>query len=224
MTRRALSLSLRAGAGAAAIVLTVALGSSQVAGAFAAQTGTGGSSVTAAASFCVSPGTQDVTIGNDVLTDQAAPATSYSATNALHVQSGAGANRRTYLRFTLPAAPQHCELSAAQLRLRASAPTGGRTIDVYRADPAQSPQWTSAGLVWSNQPAPVGTRVGSVSLAAAGIQTWDVTAHTQAQYAGTNNGFVLMDRTEGQNGPFRQTYDEQATPGGTPAVLRLTWG
>jgi hypothetical protein len=221
---RAVALALRAGPVAGAVVLTVALGHSPVAGAFTAQTGTGGSSVTAAGSFCVSPGPQDVPILNDVFTDQAAPATSYSATTALHVQSGAGANRRTYLRFTLPTVPRHCELTAAQLRLRASAPTGGRTVDVYRADPAQNPQWTSEGLTWSNQPAPVGTRAGSASLAAAGIQTWNVTAHALALYAGTNNGFVLMDRTEGQNGPFRQTYDEQSTAGGTPAVLRLTWG
>jgi len=58
----------------------------------------------------------------------------------------------------------------------------------------------------------------------AGIQTWDVTDQTRILYSGPNNGFVLMDRTQHQNGPYVQYYDEQSTPGGTPAVLRLTWG
>ena len=224
MRRRPRSGVVRLGAGAAAVAMTVLLGQAPASGAFTAGTGTGGSTVWTAASFCVSPGPQDVAVANDAWTDQNAPSTAHGTTAALQVASGVGTNQRTYLRFPLPTAPRHCELTAAQLRLRASAPVSGRTIDVYRADPAQSPQWTAAGLVWSNQPAPVGTRVGSASLAAAGVQTWDVTAHTLTLYGGANNGFVLVDRLEGQNGPFVQAYDEQSTAGGTPPVLRLTWG
>ena len=209
---------------AAAVAVTVQLAQSPAAGAFTAQTADTGNRVEAATSFCVSPGPQDVTVTNDAWTNQNAAGTAHGTTAALNVASGVNANRRTYLRFTLPSVPKHCELTAAQLRLRASAPVGGRTIDVLRANPAQNPQWAAGTLNWSNQPTAVGTPVSSASLGAPGIQTWDVTAHTLLLYSGTNNGFVLLDQTEGQNGPFVQAYDEQSTAGGTPAVLRLTWG
>jgi hypothetical protein len=214
---------LRVAVAAAAVLLTVLLGSAPAAGSFVAVTGTGGSTVGTAASFCVSPGSQDVVVSNDAWTDENAAATPNATTTALQVQSAAGADRRTYLRFVLPGIPRHCRLSAAQLRLRASAPTAGRIVDVYRADPAQSPQWAAGTLSWSNQPALAGTPAGSASLGAPGVQTWDVTAHTQALYGGPNNGFVLKDRTEDEPGPFRQAYDEQSTVGGTVPVLRLTW-
>ena len=207
-----------------AATLTVLLARGPAAGAFTAQTADTGNRVEAATSFCVSPGPQDLTVANDAWTDQNAAGTAYGTTPVLNVASGANANRRTYLRFTLPSAPKHCELVSAQLRLRAGTPTGGRMIDVFRADPLQNPQWAAGTLNWSNQPIAVGTPVGSASLGSAGIQTWDVTAHTGVLYTGPNNGFVLKDRTEGQNGPFTQAYDEQSTVGGTPAVLRLTWG
>ncbi len=215
---------LQVGGAAAAVAMTVLLGHSPASGAFTAHTGTGGSTVGTAASFCTSPGSDDVVVTNDAFTDQNAAGTPHGAAPALEVSSGVNQNRRTYLRFTLPTAPHNCRLTTAQLRLRASAPTAGRTIDVYRADPGQSPQWTAAALMWSNQPAPVGTPVGTASLGAVGVQTWDVTAHTLTLYGGANNGFVLVDRLEGQNGPFVQAYDEQSTAGGTPPVLRLTWG
>jgi hypothetical protein len=214
---------LRVAFAGAAVGLTVLLGSAPAAGSFVAVTSTGGSTVGTATSFCVSPGSQDVVVANDAWTDENAAAMPNATTTALQVQSAAGANRRTYLRFVLPGLPRHCRLAAAQLRLRASTPTNGRIVDVYRADPAQSPQWVAGTLSWSNQPDVAGTPSGSASLSGPGVQTWDVTAHTQALYGGTNNGFVLKDRTEGQPGSFPQAYDEQSTVGGTVPVLRLTW-
>jgi hypothetical protein len=219
-TRRASQLT----AVGVAAALTVLLARGSAAGAFTAQTGDTGNRAEAATSFCVSPGPQDVTVANDAWTDQTAAGTAYGTTPALNVASGVNANRRAYLRFTLPSVPKHCELVSAQLRLRAGTPTGGRTIDVHLADPQQSPQWAAGTLMWGNQPAAVAPVAGSASRTTAGIQTWDVTAHAGVLYAGPNNGFVLKDRTEGQNGPFNQAYDEQSTAGGTPAVLRLTWG
>jgi len=224
MSRRWPRGLVQACAGASAVALTVLLGQVPASGAFTAQTGTTGSTVQAATSFCASPGTQDVVVLNDAWTDMGDANTAHGTTTALKVASGVGQDKHSFLRFTLPSAPAHCDLTAAQLRLRASAPTAGRTIDVYRVDPTQNPQWTAGALLWSNQPVRVGAAAGSASLAAAGIQTWDVTAQTLLLYSGTNNGFVLMDRTQNQNGPYVQAYDEQSTAGGTPAVLRLTWG
>jgi hypothetical protein len=221
---RARRTGLRVAAAGAAVALTALLAETPASGAFTAQTGTGGSTVTAAASFCVSPGPQDLAVTNDSWTDQGAPDTAHGTTAALEVQSAPGANHRTYLRFTLPSAPHDCELVSAQLRLKVSASTAGRTIAVQRADPTQSPQWTAGGLTWNNQPAPVGSTATSAAPAAGVVQTWDVTAQTTVLMTGPNNGLVVKDATEGQTGPFTQKYDEQSTAGGSPAVLRLTWG
>ena len=224
MTRTGLWTCLRPiGGVAAAVVLTVSLGQAPAAGSFSGRTLTGGSTVGAAGNFCVA-GPQDVTVLNDTFTAEDAATTPHATTPALQVHSGVGTNRRTYLRFTLPAAPKHCVLAGAQLRVRNSAPATGRVIAVHRADPAENPQWTPGALTWSNQPAFVGTAATSAAPAAPGVQTWDVTAHTAVLMSGPNNGFVLKDAAEGQNGQTLQQYDEQSTAGGTPAVLRLTWG
>jgi hypothetical protein len=216
---------VRPAAGAGAAVLVLALAQAPASGAFTAQTGATSGTVTASANFCVSPGAQDLVVANDAWTDEAAGTTAHGTTTALEVASADGADSRSYLRFTLPGVPRHCALVSAQLRLRANAPVVGRTIDVLRADPAQSPQWAAGSLTWNTQPAAVGTAVGSASLSAAGIQTWNVTAHTLVLLGGPNNGFVLKDRNEDAAGAgFVQRYDEQSTAGGTPAVLRLTWG
>jgi len=215
---------LRIGGAAAAVALTVSLGQSPAAGSFSGRTLTGGSTVGAASSFCVGAGAQDVPVLNDTFTVEDAATTPHATTPYLQVHSGVGTNRQTYLRFPLPTAPKHCELLGAQLRVRNASPSAGRVIAVHRADPAENPQWTPAGLTWSNQPAFVGTAVTSSAPAAPGVQTWDVTAHTAVLMGGPNNGFVLKDATEGQNGQTLQQYDEQSTAGGTPAVLRLTWG
>ncbi len=224
MTRTGLLTRLLPIAGAAAAVaLTLSLGQAPAAGSFSGRTLTGGSTVGAASNFCVA-GPQDVPVLNDTFTSEDAATTPHATTPALHVHSGAGTNRRTYLRFSLPAVPKHCVLVGAQLRVRNAAPATGRVIAVHRADPAENPQWTPAALTWNNQPAFVGTAVPSTAPAAPGVQTWDVTAHTAVLMSGPNNGFVLKDAAEGQNGQTLQQYDEQSTAGGTPAVLRLTWG
>jgi len=221
---RARRTALRLGAAGGAVALTALLAQTPASGAFTAQTGTGGSAVTAATSFCVAPGPQDLVVTNDSWTDEAAPDTAHGTTPALEVQSGPATNHRTYLRFTLPSAPHDCDLISAQLRLKVSASTPGRTVAVQRADPTQSPQWTAGGLTWNNQPGPVGAAATSAAPAPGAVQTWDVTAQTTVLMTGPNNGLVVKDATEGSAGPITQKYDEQTTPSGSPAVLRLTWG
>jgi hypothetical protein len=212
---------LRLAAVALAVTLTVALSRSPASGAWTAATsGTG--TVGTAASFCTAPGIVDVPVTNDAWTDQAAPGTAHATSPALSVQSGAGADQRTFLRFAVTAPPR-CDLAAAQLRLYNRAPTAGRVVVAYLADPAQSPQWTAGALTWGTQPGVSGAGSASATPTTAGLQTWDVTAQTRTLVGGPNNGFVLVDDQEGQTGPFAQSYDEQSTPGGTVPVLRLTW-
>ena len=212
---------LRLAAVALAVTLTVALSRSPASGAWTAATsGTG--TVGTAATFCTAPGAVDVPVTNDAWTDQAAAATAHGTSTALRVQSAAGANQRSFLRFTITA-PARCDLQAAQLRLYNRVPTAGRVVLVHRADPTQSPQWTAGTLTWGTQPGVAGAGSASATPTTAGLQTWDVTTQTRDLMGGPNNGFVLVDSQEGQNGPFTQSYDEQSTAGGTVPVLRLTW-
>jgi hypothetical protein len=211
----------RSSAVALAIALTVLLARVPASGAFAAVTSDGGNSASAASQFCVAPGTVGVTVANDSWVDQAAPTSVNGTTPSLNVQSGVGTNRRAFVRFTMPGRPAGCVLEQAELRLYNSSPTA-RTIDVLRADPA-APLWDAGSLNWSNQPARVGTAVGTSAPAAPDWQSWIVTDHARALLSGANNGFVLVDRTEGQNGPFAQAYTEQSAGSNLP-VLRVTWG
>jgi hypothetical protein len=206
----------------AAAGLTVALASSTASGAFTASTVDTGNSVATAASFCVAPGTTStVTSAGDSWTDEAAAATTHGGDPALYVRSSSAGDRRTWVRFTLPSPPTHCTVASAALSLYARTPTAGRTIDAYRG--AVTPAWTSAAITWTNQPAAAGTAVGSASLAAAGWQTWTVTAHVQDQYANGNNGFVLQDRTENAGVAVDQIYDDLQTPATAPTLV-VTWG
>jgi hypothetical protein len=213
--------------GLAAVVvvagLTVALAESTAASAFTAVTTDSGNGVTAAASFCVSPGTTSTAVSaGDSWTDEAATATTHGSDVGLYVRSSSAGDRRTWVRFTLPVPPTHCRVASAVLSLYARTPASGRTIDVYRGTYG-TPEWTSAGITWATQPAPAGTAVGSASRATAGWQTWTVTAHVQAQYANGNNGFVLRDRVENAGVAVDQIYDDLQTPATAPTLV-VTWG
>lgn len=211
---------LRLAAVALAVTLTVALSRSPASGAFSAVTGTSGS-VGTAADFCTAPGPVTLTAAGDSWINQQAPGNNYGVDTALNVRSAPSNNQRILVRFALPVQPAGCSLASATLRLYNRTPTTGRVIDAYRGDPA-SAQWTAAGVTWTNQPAVAGTAVGSTTVATAGWQTWTVTAHVQAQYAGTNNGFLLRDRTEGTASPAGQVYDDLQHATNGPRLV-LTW-
>lgn len=224
MRRRFLRLAGPAAALSVAAGLTVGLAQQATSAAFTATTGDTGNSVTAATSFCASPGGTTLTASADTTTYQQNPTTAYGSSVDVGVGSAGAANGRVLLKFTLPALGAHCVVTGATLRLYAHTPVTGRTIDAYRVDPA-APAWSEATTNWNNQPATTGAAVGAASLASAGWQQWTVTSMVTSFYAGTNSGILLRDRTEGSGASPWQLYAarENATTAQRPELV-LTWG
>jgi len=206
-----------------AAALTVLLAQHATTAAFTAQTGDAGNSVSTAASFCTTPGTQTVIAAADATGYQGAPATAYGSDATIAVTSGSGGNARVVLRFQLPARGG-CSVTAATLKMYVNSGQTGRTIDVYRVDPS-APVWTEVGLTWNSLPPTTGAAVSSASLATGSWQQWTVTGMMPALYAGVNNGFLLRDQVD-SNTPTRTQYwdsRESSTPANRPR-LELTLG
>ena len=98
-------------------------------------------------------------------------------------------------------------LTAATFSLFNASRDGGRIIDVYAA----ATSWVENAVTWTNQPGTSGTATASTTTGIAGLQQWSVLTQVQAQYAGTNNGFILRDRTE--NDAARPLQDYQSREG-----------
>ena len=84
---------------------------------------------------------------------QQTPAANFGTATALHVASGNGANRRTYVFFDLaacaPVIPPTAIVRAATVRLFMSGlPPVCRTLDVFRVGSA----WAETEITWNNQP------------------------------------------------------------------------
>jgi hypothetical protein len=207
---------------AAAAVLTVALTQNTTGAVFTAQTADTGNQVSAAASFCTAPGSTTLSVTNDTWVDQANPTTANGGAPGLTVRSFAGANGQALLRFTLPALPSQCHLTAATLRLHATSSQGPGTIEVSRA----STTWTSAAATWNmaSRPAPAGTPVGTAA-GTAGWHAWTVTVLVTALYAGPNEGFLVKDRIDDAAVSRSTVYEslDSPTTANRPQLV-LTWG
>jgi hypothetical protein len=207
---------------AVAGLFTVALTQNSTTAAFTAQSGNAGDQVTAATSFCASPGGATLSVTNDTWIDQSSPATANGGSTGLTVRSGVGANAQALLRFTLPALANHCRITAATLRLYASSSQGPATIDVHRA----SVTWTSAAATWgmAGRPAPAGTAVG-VAAGATGWHEWTVTTLVRELYTGPDHGFLIKDRVDDAGAVRATVYDslDNATVANRPQLV-LTWG
>jgi hypothetical protein len=129
---------------------------------------------------------------------------------------------RALVAFDLPAVPARCTLTGATLRLYATSPGAGRTIEAWRLNGA----WTETGVTWNNTPATVaGTSVSSASLSSAGFQQWSVLAAVQAMYAGTNNGFLIKDSADSALLSVQQVFQSRnGTPDTQDPQLVVTFG
>jgi hypothetical protein len=225
MSRLRSRRSLWQGAAVALVgALTVALTQNTTTAAFTAQTGDSSNQVTAAASFCATPGGTTVGASADTTGYQTNPTTVYGSSVDIGVGSAAGANGRVVIQFALPALGAHCSITAATLRLYAHTPVWGRTIDVYRVNPLAT--WSEASTNWNTLPGTTAdAAVGSASLASAGWQQWTVTSMVDAMAIGTNKGFLLRDRTEGNGSSVWQLWAsrDNATVAIRPQLV-LTWG
>jgi hypothetical protein len=203
----------------AAMALTVALAQAPAGSAFTGATDSSGNSVGTAADFCP-PGGTTLTPSGDSWIDSSSNVTLNGSNSSLMVKTSLSQNQRTLVRFALPSLPATCVLTSAQLRLYNISPTSGRTIDIYRGDPA-APLWAEATVTWANRPPAVGTAVSSVTVSVGGWQTWTVTNHVLVHYAGTNNGLILRDSIESVSPVAEQRYSSRE--GATPPQLVLTW-
>ncbi len=184
--------------------------------AFSGTTASPGNSFAAAASFC-NGSAQTVTASADSYVDQAllTANSNFGTATTVRVRSESLANQRTLVRFSLPAVPSYCTLTVAKLRLHASSATTGRTLQALRA----AASWTETGVTWNNQPGTTGTAVTTSS--ATGWIEFDVKAHVDAMYVGTNNGFVVRDATEGALVAQSQVFSSRE--GANPPQLVLTF-
>jgi large repetitive protein len=204
---------------AVAVGLTLALAQEPVRGAFAGGTGATGNQVGTASCF---PGSTTVNASADSTVNQAAPNALAGGDAYMIVASlGPANNRRAFVRFAMPALSAGCTITAATLRLYTDGADAGRTLGVYRANPA-APLWTEAGLTWNNQPATAGTPATALTVAANGYLSWTVTALVPAFYTGANNGFVVRDQAENNgSGPWQQYFTRLTA---NPPKLDLSWG
>ncbi|MPZ69634.1 MAG: DNRLRE domain-containing protein [Actinobacteria bacterium] len=133
------------------------------------------------------------------------------------VNSSSGANARFLVRFDLPTAPAGCTVGTATLNVYDRGPSSSsRTIDAYQANAS----WSDTSVTWNNQPATTGLSVSASSPASAGWMSWGVGSLVQAQYAGSNNGFLLKDSVENDANQFNQ-FDVQELA--NDPTLVITW-
>ncbi len=149
-----------------------------------------------------------VTVGAnaDSWIEQNSPSNNKGSDSTLKVQSkGPRDNFRALVRFSMPAAvPPGCVVQSATLRMFAASARNGRTL---QAIPLSS-SWTENGVTWNNQPAATGAAATTTS--GTGYRQWNVTAQVQAMYdSGVNNGFLIRDATENNNGAEQQFHSRE---------------
>lgn len=191
---------------------------------FTAQSSNPGSSFAAASSFCANQGERVIAADRDAYVDSLLSGSNFGGSTAPNVRPAQAlvlSQRRALVGFALPAIPTFCTLEAATLRLYATSPGAGRTINVLRLNGT----WTETGVTWANAPATTGAAASSSSLASAGWQTWNVLGQVQAMYSGANQGFLVKDSQDSAVLAVQQSYQSRdGTPHAQDPELRLTFG
>lgn len=151
---------------------------------------------------CAAPGTQTVLSVADAMVREDS-ATSNFGTSSFNFgvrSESAGNNRRSLVSFTLPSIPANCVVAAATLRLHTSSGETGRTLQAFQV----AASWIETGVTWSNQPGTTGSAATAASVASGWVE-WAVTSIVQAQYSGSNNGFLVRDSSESSSTARNQT-------------------
>ena len=188
----------------------------------AASLGVGSTSLTswksAATVGCTSPGTQTLGASADAYVDENNPSNNFGTQNQLLVRSRSNSrDARTLVRFNLPAIPSGCTVTSARLRLFATAADIGRTLQALRANAS----WAETTVTWNTQPATTGAAATVAS--ATGWREWTVTTQVTAMYAGTNNGFLVRDASEGAALQQSQTFRSRDAAANNPELV-VTFG
>ena len=161
--------------------------------------------------------TQSITVGADADTWllESSPTSNYGKDSIIKVDTKAGANARSLVRFQLPAIPAGCVLRDARLELYAGSYKTGRTL---LAVPVGS-SWTETSVTWSMQPAP--TRAGVSTHSGSGYLTWNVTPLVLGTSG--NASFMIQDATE-SGGGVEQGFHSLEKGNDNPPRLVVTIG
>jgi large repetitive protein len=213
VTRLLLSLGAAFG-----VVAIVAAGTGTTFSAFSGSTSSPGNTFAAAASFggCSSAGTVTASANIDSWVDQNSPGSNFGGDQILKLHKQTNRAARALVRFALPAVPSGCSVTAATLRLFAASSNGSETVQALRI----TGNWTQNGVTWTNQPATTGTAATTTGVS--GWNQWAVTAHVQAMYAGTNNGFKI--RYQNEASPTREMQLHARDKGSEHPQLLITFG
>ena len=165
---------------------------------------------------CATPGDQIVSASEDTWIDEERPTDTHGGEATFKVKSRATArNRRALVKFTLPTIPSNCTMSAVKLRLHASTVEASRTLDVYR----NTATWAQATVNWNTQPGTTGTAVSQTMPGAAAWVEWNVMAHVQAMYSGSNYGFHIRDSAENVAADYEQAFDSSESGSDAPQLV-----
>lgn len=172
---------------------------------------------------CSSPGLQTIPASRDSYVESLLSGQNFGTASTLEVGPSyllVLSQQRALVGFELPVVPARCSLEAAELRLFATSPGSGRTIEALRLNGA----WTETGVTWSNQPATTGSAATSASLSSPDWQQWNVLSQVEAMYSGANNGFLVKDSVASGLLPPHQTYQSrEATPDSQDPQLVLSF-
>jgi hypothetical protein len=155
----------------------------------------------------------------DAWVSQSSPDENKGGDSALTVDTNAGANARSLVRFALPEIPTACQVKSASLRLYVGSNTEGRTLQAVPLAGA----WTESLVNWSSQPGTVGKAAEALSRSSPGYIEWNVTSQVLGMYTSTNNGFLVRDSAEGGEG-LEQSFNSRERGFDHPPQLVITYG
>jgi hypothetical protein len=173
-------------------VLGVAATTGAALAAFTSTTSNSGSTFTAAATFCNSPGSQTVTSSADAFTLQDKPDDNHGTENSIFVKRDSSGNiRRAWVKFPLPALPSGCMVTSAVLRLHVN--IGPGDSDLAGVPSRRGVDGDRDHL----EHRAAGRRHGRhADSTGAGWVQWTVTNLVTALYSGSNFGFSVRDANE----------------------------
>jgi hypothetical protein len=178
----------------------------------------------------VAPGTctgSTVTLGAnaDSWVLQSSATSNYGGDSVIKVDTKAGSNARSLVRFALPPMPSGCQVTSATLRLYAGSYKEGRTLQAIALEAplnASEAPWNESSLTWNNQPETTGSAATAASQG--GYVAWGVTQQVAGMYPPTNNnGFVIRDASESGEG-LEQGFHSRENGTDNPPQLVVTFG
>jgi hypothetical protein len=137
--------------------------------------------------------TQTIGPSADSWIDIRNPSNIHGTATTMEVRPEANRQRRALVKFPLPAVPTGCVVTAATLRLNATA-SQAATLRAVRA----GAPWVESTVSGGDMPGPSGN--GTAATAALGWVEWDVLGQVKGLYQAHDYGFMVRDHNDGGSG------------------------